>query len=210
MLLDVRFLAGFFFGLAVVWYMRKIIATVARSLWSWLKGSRMNFFVSSTGDLVSCSSGSGTSAHPVVEISRGPFRRRNAFYGKNSDNWKVAVGHWYVNSIELQDRRGLPVKTALELVKRYPSLQAMLDQIAELEKELASANKRRQEWGAAIKAVLQVIQLDRPRYRSKAAWHIRKCLESIEGSAVFHKEPEPTEEMISRLKNLFTNADLRG
>ena len=112
--------------------------------------------------------------------------------------------------MRLEDTRGLPLETALRLINTYSSLQAMLDEIerqrkriAELEQELASANKRRQEWGAGIKAILQIVQLDRPRYRSKAAWHIRQCLESIEGSAVFLKEPEPTEEMISRWRSIF-------
>ena len=78
-------------------------------------------------------------------------------------------------------------KTAIQIFGSYPSLQAMLDRITELERELESANKRRQEWGAGIKAILQIVQLDRPRYRSKAAWHIRQCLESIEGRQFFLK-----------------------
>ena len=104
----------------------------------WLKGSRVSFYLrASDGGLEyqSCNM-RGAISVPVIELSRGPFRRQSALYGRNSENWKIAVGHWNVNSIELQDRKGIPVKTALKLVNDFPSLQAMLDRIANLEEEL--------------------------------------------------------------------------
>ncbi len=133
----------------------------------WLKGSRMSFFLlPSSGNLEFCKLNMrGAISHSVIELCRGPFRRRSTLYGLNSENWKVAVGHWDVNSIELQDRKGLPTKTALKLVNKYSSLQAMLDRIAELEKV-----------GTEPLAILRALDIkmldDKQRFRSPAVKEI--------------------------------------
>ncbi len=180
----------------------------------WLKGSRINYHWKNGAVETSTHEPDNRSwpyvwswCYPTIEFVRKPFRRLSvSLHGSRwyPPEWRIGrpAGRKHVSDTVSLTSNVL-AKTAIQIFGSYPSLQAMLDRITELERELESANKRRQEWGAGIKAILQIVQLDRPRYRSKAAWHIRQCLESIEGSAVFLKEPEPTEEMISRWRSIF-------
>ena len=179
-----------------------------RTFWRWLKGSRMSFYLrlSDNGLEYQSLNMRGSIQYPIIELSRGLFRRRSALYGRNSENWKVAVGHWEVNSIKLQDKKGVSVKTALELADKYPSLQAMLDRIAELEKELQIANKRRAESRAAFQALRDIINADRQKYRSSAAQHIREFIEQVDVQATMMNEPNPSEEQVEVWKRTFHTA----
>jgi hypothetical protein len=179
--------------------------------WYWLKGSRVSLFLraSDGGLATSFFRMRKAISIPVIELSRGPFRRRSALYGKNSDNWKVAAGHWNVNSVELQDRKGLPVKTVLRLVDRWSSLQALLDdnervwtdfrnisglneefrkrvakqadRIAELEAQLKNSEVQRVHFMAAVYAIRRTLIGDRVRHRSKFSEALRKFLDAEEG-----------------------------
>jgi len=172
----------------------------------WLKGSRMSFYLRpSNGGLgyQSCNM-RGAILHSVIELSRGPFRRRSAIYGKNSKNWKVVVGHWDKNCIEIQEREGISVtvEEALRLVTQYSSLHDILDRIAELERECNTGSIRRSELRAIVRALLEIINADRQKYRSQAVQHIREFLEQVELQATVMCEPNPTEEQVEIWKQL--------
>lgn len=105
----------------------------------------------------------------VIEINRGPFRRRSAIYGQQGF-WKVARS--YLGSplqdegdrVNMIDTWGLPVETALKLVNAKMSLQGLLNRIAELEKRQKSAEAKFQMVYAAVVALRFQILSDKQRY----------------------------------------------
>jgi len=83
---------------------------------------------------------------PVLEVNHGFWRRRSAIYGSGW-RWKI----WRTNYsrkksagefVHLFDVWGLTPETALRLVNRYESLEAMLNRIAELELQLEASEER--------------------------------------------------------------------
>lgn len=123
-------------------------ADVSR-FWAWLKGSRTSYFLNLARSL---EFGSG-SARPdmygisssVIEVNRGLFRR-NKIHELGHTYWQItAVSPKESGNplVDLQDSKGLRMDEALQVVSHYPSLQAMLDRIAELERTLENANKKR-------------------------------------------------------------------
>jgi len=139
-------------------------------------------------------------------LHRGEFwRRRSAIYGSGSMHWRIVrttqdipdvAGVPNVDWVELKDQQGLPVETALRLINTYPSLQAMLDRIAEIEKGLATSQLRRQESFAAMLALRQIIANDKQRYKSPAAKNIASYVEIVIRKARENGEPEPSESQI--------------
>ena len=109
------------------------------------------------------------------------------------------------------------VSDAVHFINTYPSLQAMLDRIAELEiqnaqmkdqnklhgeqlevknsriteleRELAVAKNLQEEWLSGVGALSLEIDTDRQRYRSPAAAHIRECLKVIIDWAEKYQKP---------------------
>ncbi len=152
----------------------------------WLKGSRITYFFPAGKREISRTSfpcrrdedrqyihGS------VIEFNYGFFRWQSAIHGPAAKNWKIAGTYQAMNGwdcVELQDRLSIPVETALRIVNTYPSLQAMLDRIAELEK--ASVEP------LAVLSALDIKMLDdKQRFRSPAGKeihaHIRFSLREI-------------------------------
>ncbi len=154
----------------------------------WLKGSRKSYYLSNKfeietdkellGSLTTRSEfGIGGS---IIEISRGPFRRRSAIYGPAAKNWKID-GDWFNSFVDLQhgycvsliDNHGLPIEQALRLINTYPSLQAMLDRIANLEAELLHARSKVAERAAVLQALDQKLTADKQRFRGSPAKEIQ-------------------------------------
>ncbi|MDP3697551.1 MAG: hypothetical protein Q8R55_06080 [Candidatus Taylorbacteria bacterium] len=135
----------------------------------------------------------------VIEISHGFLRRRSAIYGPYRLHWRMVEDK---PMICLADRKGLSVEAALRLINTYPSLQAMLDRINELEQELKTANSVRQDWNAATYVLLRIIQADRQFYRSKSSEHIRECLEIVREWQK-HRESEPSSDKIMVWRKVF-------
>ena len=86
--------------------------------------------------------------------------------------------------------------------KYHLNRKAILDRIAELEKNLKVANTRRVELRAMVRALLEVIQGDRQKYRSQAAQHIRVFLEEVEAQATMMNEPNPSIDQIEFWKKV--------
>jgi len=192
----------------------------------WFKGSRTSYFVSRDNSsgcpkgtvihtwwklrtlkerLLYCNGKNEEGDWSVIEISRGPFRRRSAIYGPAAKNWRIAAIYRImieVDCIELQGGLNLPVNKAVQLINTYSSLQVMLDRIAELERELSVANMRRTELRAALKALLEVVDADRQKYRSRAAQHIRQFLEEVDVQATMMNEPNPSKDQIESWKKV--------
>ena len=119
----------------------------------------------------------------VIEINRGPFRRRSAIYGPAADFWRIA-GSWHRERtgdwVRLEQvLQGLKVEVALQFINTYPSLQAMLDRIDELGRERLDDKAKIQELSAAICALYKQIISDRQRYRGAVALELRHDLETI-------------------------------
>ena len=196
--------ALFFIGILFVFFFwHRMI-----QLWRWLKGSRENYHLSH--GLIEIDShrldrNDGESwVVPTIEIVRRPSGLFGGIFGTRwyPQTWRIqkvwsgvapkSPGDW----VSLTDTQGLHVTDALRLVNTYPSLQAMLDRIAELEKNLKVANTRRVELRAMVRALLEVIQGDRQKYRSQAAQHIRVFLEEVEAQATMMNEPNPSIDQI--------------
>ena len=183
---------------------------------TWLQGSRTSYYINSTGMVAHTHwrlrtvnqwkiYGGVDIDASVIEISSGFWRRRSAIYGPAAKNWKIAGIYrimMEVDCVELEGLSGVPVETALKIINAYPSLQAMLDRIAELEKNLKVANTRRVELRAMVRALLEVIQGDRQKYRSRAAQHIRVFLEEVEAQATMMNEPNPSIDQIEFWKKV--------
>lgn len=169
----------------------------------WLKGSRKSYYFGANQRVVDSSENFRESIRPVIEINRGLFRRRSAIYGSGPRHWQVAdvsVGRDGTNWIELQERRGLVVGRALELINTYPSLQAMLDRIAELEKAGAEQKMRitkiekerdeqrfvRRSLEFGVSALLKKIEADRQRFRSEPSKRIKQCLGELQHLVIAH------------------------
>lgn len=166
----------------------------------WLKGSRKTYFFlerNSAGKEIESSKATfrtqserkyavDPARDSVTEITRGLFRRRSAIYGNTANSWLI-VRDWFDpipdalrgDWVSLADARGLPVKEALEVVNRYPSFQAMLKQIAELEKGHLGDEAKIRELSAAIVALREQILSDRQRYRGVVALELRHDLETV-------------------------------
>lgn len=178
----------------------------AKRLRSWLNGSRITYYQQYRGyglNIDSTSSKLRTKAQrkwagsicdgSVIEINRGLFRRQSAIYNHDvtHDGIWVPFGiphHWSiakdwpienVDQVSLTDTRGLPIETALRMINTYPSLQAMLDRITELESDLGEARERLCFWHSGAQALLEIIRKDKQRYRSPVAQKIRHCLEGL-------------------------------
>ena len=96
----------------------------------WLKGSRISYYLSD-GSVIGNFIGTNFRGlgRPVIEVSRGLFRRRSSIYGSNAENWRIVrtnfvdVGLSFPsNSVWLEDRKGLSAGTALKLINTHPSL----------------------------------------------------------------------------------------
>ena len=169
--------------------------------WRWLKGSRASYYMIEGRNIVE-STPYSLRTRPVwpvlpvfkyitgsvVEVNRGPFRRRSAIYGDAAGNWEVVeVNSGSYTRVGLRDlTMSLPVESALRLINTYPSLQAMLDeierqknQIVELEKQLEFAEKDKKEWTVKLRKLVAKIIKDKQRFRSQAVQEIRESLEGV-------------------------------
>src|SRR3989344_3066172 len=160
--------------------------------WRWLKGSRriVPLLFDRDGKLASSNTKIGLLAlqnsYPIIEISRGPFRCRSTLYGKNSKNWKIArdwfdpiLDAFHGDWVSLMDDRGLPIEQALQLINTYPSLQAMLDRIANLEKELGHARFKVTERAASLQALNQKLTAEKQRFRGSPAKEIQANIQFV-------------------------------
>ena len=132
---------------------RKVYKNHLLSFSRWLRGSRTTFYLLSTNyhwttkDRLRKYVDRGkypTVIGQVIEISQGLFRRRSGIYGPNPCDWKVYASspRMIYDLVFLRDTKGLSAETALRVVNQYPSLQAMLDRIAELELQLEASEER--------------------------------------------------------------------
>ena len=158
--------------LPVIIFMALVCPRKLVQLGDWLKGSRKIYFIDLSGNV---RSDSGSFSYildwakgTVIETSHGFLRWRSAIYGEAEQNWRVTSDRAWPNTLRwvyLKERRGLRIEDALLLINTYPSLQAMLDRIAELEK--ASVEPL---------AVLRALDLkmldDKQRFRSPAVKEI--------------------------------------
>ncbi|MBI2062563.1 MAG: hypothetical protein HYT64_02655 [Candidatus Yanofskybacteria bacterium] len=200
-----------FFGLAVFTLLLYVglFFPQLRILVKWLKGSRKTYYLGSrdisplrstntTLEELTRIADPGVITESMIEISRGPFRRRSAIYGSAAKNWKL-VGSWLDHEgggvVELQDTFGITLGNVLRLINTYPSLQAMLNEndsqkkrIAELEKELSETRESFSNLHADVEAVIKVVKNDKQKYRAPAAQRIQHCLEEI---CLHSKAPKP-------------------
>lgn len=186
-----------------------------QDFWCWLKGSRRSYYIGLNNIVVQSSSKRrNLGPYSVIEISRGPFRRRSAIYGSAAKNWKITSSRTWPNGnwFWIKCRKPVRDENALQLINTYPSFQAMLDDIAttkskltlsqeqceefrkrtikmsdqmiDLETDLANARRAERRWLSALGALLVKINLDRQRFRSQAAQEIREDLEVVLGGAL--------------------------
>lgn len=139
-----------------------------------------------------------------IEISRGPFRKSSQIYGRGqfwmiTQDWRDSNTDW----VRMEDTRGVRVGTALRMVNQYPSLEALIDRIAELERDLDDACNEQEEWFAPIVALHQVILEDKQRYRSPAARRIRAYLEEVISLSDLRLIPRPSDKKVSAWKGTF-------
>lgn len=148
--------------------------------WRWLKGSRKRYYLSPEGVLrfrpVTYFLGSITDLNEI-EIAKGPFRfrLRRAICGLASKSWQLVQANLNDGGggvIELRDKQGVVLEDALRLINTYPSLQAMLDRIAELDKKLVQERNRCHENTAVLEALNMKILKDKQRFRSPAVKEI--------------------------------------
>ncbi len=142
-----------------------------------------------------------------LELNQGVFRQRSAIYGGGVPmRWKITrtgkdisdvAGNPDVDWVKLNDCQGLPVETALQLINTYPSLQAMLDRIEELEK--ASVEPL-----AALRALDNKMLDDKRRFRSPAAKeihaNIRFALREIFVSGITSNPTKPVAVWMERFE----------
>lgn len=173
--------------------LREIGLTPWRQPWRWLKGSRTVYWLDEQGRLLQTSPDKTLLAgESFLRIIERPFcKTRAIIFGKNSARWTIrqvrdnpmVVGDY---ELLLEDRGRQSIQTVLRVVNTAPSFPVLLDRIAELEKELASVKIQYDlvrdnacSWSSGVFAALEVMEADRQRYRSKAAEHVRKCLDKI-------------------------------
>lgn len=202
--------------------------------WRWLKGSQKNYILKAYGK-VEISEGKNIEwSVPTIEIRRGVFRGQSQICGMGDrvHHWLIARS-WRdkrgVDWVQLDEHRGLPASEAVELVRRYPSLQAMLDElertktdldvarghneefrkhvgeldrrISELEEKLRDVdNQRRRFWGV-IYAIRVELVVGRS-HRSKFSEALRKFLDD-EGEKAFSMYPSaPAEDALGYASHL--------
>jgi len=183
------------------------IRVLGVELWHWLKGTRVSYFL--TYGKLRCDgrafrtrnarAGYVIDDGTLIEISRGLFRRRSAIYGFDTGNWEI-VRDAYLNGavppgdyVWLGDRESLSVETALRLINTYPSLQAMLDRIDELEKDLSETRESFLNLHADIEAIIKLVKTDKQGYRAPAAQRMQYCLEQV---CLRSKAPRPNQAMV--------------
>mgnify|MGYP001580633141 CR=1 FL=1 len=185
---------GSILGRLLIWYIEG--KENRHTLWEmrlfrWLNGSRKNYHLSH--GLIEIDShrldrNDGESwVVPTIEIVRRPSGLFGGIFGTRwyPQTWRIqkvwsgvapkSPGDW----VSLTDTQGLHVTDALRLVNTYPSLQAMLDRIAEIENQLSQANEHRQELNIGIQAVLNFINSDRQKFRSPTNQRVRELLEEV-------------------------------
>lgn len=174
--------------------------------WRWLKGSRKVYGLCD-GKLFEVAPDNSPKDESFLEIVENPFYKRARIFGKNSGRWVITgirINPFDdVRTFYLQDRGGQSMETVLKVVNSGLSFPALVDRITELERDLKNANERRRAWNAAVKAILEIVDDDRPKYRSKSSEHIRLCLEAVNYSTYFMCEPIPSDEAIKDWKNIF-------
>ncbi|MBI4120210.1 MAG: hypothetical protein HY454_01970, partial [Parcubacteria group bacterium] len=163
----------------------------------WLKGSRKNYYLAdgSVRELELGASYRGAVFTPIIEIRKILWWYQGEVHG-TFGRWQITkVGrHGFGYDVWLGWERREDLGSALRLMNAYSrplALHEMLNRIAKLEKELEVANNRRQEFRAAIKALINRMELDRQHYRSKAAADVRICLEDIDRWATDIGERQP-------------------
>ena len=155
----------------------------------WLKGSRRTYYLfgekteSTIYPLEIFRIPDSRIRRNTIEIGSGLLNIQSVICGPASDFWRIA-GSWHRERtgdwVRLEQvLQGLPIETALRLINTYPSLQAMLDRIAELEKESLDDKAKIQELSAAICALFEQILSDKQRYRGAVALELRHDLETI-------------------------------
>lgn len=171
-------------------------------IWRWLKGSRKIYFWIDNKEIGSCRNRPTESCQRnFVEINRGPLRRRSGIYGPAAENWEVEpLGTG--DLICLSSKEVNHPIDALRLINTYPSFQAMLNRIAELEGKLETANSRRQDMLAAFYTLRQIMVADKQRFRSPAAQNIAKSVSRVISLARQTQEPEPSEIQIVYWKRI--------
>lgn len=190
-----------------------------KKIWRWLKGSRVSYYLVNE-EIKSVPRRIGAEERidhlrgiPVMEIGRKRFKARGTILDFGENHFQIlkvhkvntGIGDW----VYLKDQVGLPLEESLHMINLYPSLQAMLDRIAELESRptqlelqaakdnLFLANKQRQDWHAGTIAILRLIDGDKQRYRSQAAKSIRENLEYLRQCQWSYDESRPSDEIIS-------------
>lgn len=190
-LLFVGALCGFFFWPRIVQF------------YHWLKGSRKLYTIRHDS-LYECMWGDLPWAGNIIEFISHPFFPKAILHGKASKDWrvgKVSLGldapylRFGAGRINLVDRNNLSIEQALRIANNYSSLQAMLDRIAELERQLKESERQRKKRWAGIRAILELINLDRSKYRSQSSERIRRWLEIVNRKEEFSNESEPGSEM---------------
>jgi len=144
----------------------------------------------------------------IIEISNGPFKspsasriraRRGPMMWLLTQAWKFDRN---TDWVRLEDTRGVSVERALRLINEFPSLEAVLDQLDELKRDLGSERSKREKLeerladldsnfketdrlylnlGAAVSAILTVINSDRSGSPSKFSRAVRKLLIDYSG-----------------------------
>lgn len=160
-----------------------------KKTWRWLKGSRVTYYIYESGFVKSTTKKLRTPAdriginmkpknQGVIEINQGWFRPPSTIYGDfHIGPWEITKAWRFgrgddCECVNITDTRGLRVDTASGMINTYPSLQAMLDRIAELEKE----HQVLVEGAVALR--LRILG-DKQRFRSPAVQQVREYLEMI-------------------------------
>ncbi len=162
----------------------------------WLKGARRGFYLKE-GQITETDQ-PYKFLTSVIEIRRFLWWRWGTIHGPARYSWRISKIRGslaFGNNIWLNWQRREDLGSALRLINSYShplALHDALDRVAELENELKNANNRRLEFRAAIKALINRMESDRQRYRSKPAADIRECLMDVDRWAdqIGERQPE--------------------
>lgn len=210
---------GVFGIILLVILLMGLINYFGQEFWCWLKGSRVSHYLTTTPGYEEV-----YTTHPrfklrtenqsnVILQDKDGFNHRNqsriftatkCCLRQGSENWKIAGDCAWPNTLQwvyLKDQQGLHIKNALLLINTYPSLKAMLDRIAELEKKLVDSEKQLKNKSAGIKAVLRLIKQDKNWYRSKTSSWIGQWLFNLDHSNL--NEVLPSDEEIKDWEGRF-------
>lgn len=175
--------------------------TIIRDVWRWLRGSRRSYVLQDRKiiELEPNISYRGSILVPVIEIRKFLWWYRGKVRGLAGCSWRISKICKRNDSYDiwLNWQRCEDLGSALRLVNEYRdsfSLHKILDQIAELEKELSETRESFSDLHADVESVIRAVKDNKQRYRAPAAQRIQHCLEEV---CLHSKAPKPDQTRVN-------------